>query len=73
MGHLKGCLGLLFEQKRDGPTDAQIAAMTRLLSDVTTIKTLASKAMWIGFEDCELLPSDFGSDVHHIWQYLSPL
>ncbi|WEI17559.1 hypothetical protein PY247_14100 [Acinetobacter proteolyticus] len=68
----EGMYRVIVRAKRDGPTDAQIAAMTRLLSDVTTIKTLASKAMVDLFEDCELLPSDFGSDVHHIWQYLSP-
>jgi hypothetical protein len=43
LGTFEGMLRVIVRAKRDGPTDAQIAAMTRLLSD-----------------------------VHHIWQYLSP-
>lgn len=69
---LGGSFQVIVRARRDGPSDAQIAAMSRVISDAGSIRGAASKDMIDVHEESELLPSGLGSDADGIWRHLQP-
>lgn len=67
-----GSFPVIVRAKRDGPSASQIVAMSRVVSEASSIKASASAGMVEVHEQSELLPSDLGPHSEAIWKYLSP-
>lgn len=67
-----GPFSLIVRAKREGPSDAQATAMSRLISNAASIRGLASREMIAEHEECGLLPRNLESGADSIWQHLSP-
>lgn len=67
-----GSFPVIVRATRDGPSNAQISAMARVISDAVSIRKLASKEMVDLHEEGEISPSGLDSDVDGIWQHLRP-
>lgn len=67
-----GSFQVIVRAKRDGPSNAQIRALARLVSEAATIRSLAGKDMVHVHEESKLLPPGLGSDADGIWQHLQP-
>ena len=67
-----GSFQVIVRATRDGPSDAQIAAMSRVIADAVALRKVATKEMVDVHEESELLPDDLGSDADGIWRHLHP-
>lgn len=56
-----GSFPVIVRATRDGPSNAQISAMTRVISDAVSIRKLASKEMVDLHAEGEISPSGLGS------------
>ncbi len=70
---LGGSFDLIVRASRDGPSAAQIAAMSRAIADAASIKIAASKKMADLHAYSEILSVSLNSNAYGIWGYLHPL
>ena len=63
---------LIVRAERDGPSSAQAAAMSRLVSDVASIKSSATEPMIDVHRRSGLMPDDLARQPGNIWESLDP-
>ncbi|HEV2573542.1 MAG TPA: hypothetical protein VGU72_17540 [Beijerinckiaceae bacterium] len=63
---------LVVRAEREGPSSAQAAAMTRLLTDVAAIKSSATEPMIDVHRRSGLMPDDLVGQPENIWNSLDP-
>lgn len=63
---------LIVRAKRDGPSEAQSAALSRLIADAVSIKSSATEPMIEVHRHSGLMPDDLVGQPTRIWNALEP-